>query len=80
MSECDHETSIKRRPWSTGDCCAVEKIYVVLLTFDIVIDRMHLFDMFDLKNYVYLTQKVYKYNFCKINSEVMFINELSIEN
>ena len=26
VSERDHESSIMRRPWSTGDCCALVKI------------------------------------------------------
>jgi len=25
VSECDQESSIKRRPWPTGDCCAMVK-------------------------------------------------------
>ena len=25
VSECDRETSIRRRPWPTGGCCAMEK-------------------------------------------------------
>ena len=25
VSECDHETSIMKRPWSTRGCCAMEK-------------------------------------------------------
>ena len=24
VSECDRETSIMRRPWPTGGCCAIE--------------------------------------------------------
>ena len=26
MSECDHEVSTARRPWPTGDCCAIKEM------------------------------------------------------
>ena len=30
MSECDREGSIMRRPWPTGDCRAVVKIFRIV--------------------------------------------------
>jgi hypothetical protein len=37
VPECDREASIRRRPWLTRDCCAMQKI----LTLSEEINSMH---------------------------------------